>query len=515
MKILKLLLLFFSPMFCAAQENSHVLDRKINRALQTFNIPGVSISVVKDGKVILVKGYGVKEMGKVAPVDSTTSFGIASNSKSFTAVALALLAEDGKLSWDDPVIRHLPWFRLSDPYITQNMKVRDIVSHNTGLASGAGELMIFPPSVYTARQIAERMQNVPVQYTFRERYSYNNSMFVVAGLLVEEVSGMGWEEFIQTRILNKLGMNDSSPRISDLAKRANAFTAHLRIGGKPVPAHEYPNFQMSDAGNACGGIISTARDMTKWLKMLLDSGRIDKQRLFKAQTLSHLWTIVTPAGKISQPGYLAPVSSDYWGYGHGFNMNKFRDYDYVGHGGGLYGLLSRMGFIPSQKLAVFVNTNAHSGYGRDAIFYTVVDHFLGIESFDWISAYKRREDETGKTLENNITRMHDMRDSTIRPSSDLKNFAGTYHDKWYGDIHIVLDNNRLCLKSDVTPVYDGVLNHWQGDTFTVHWNKPHIVFSDLFVTFEINPYGRVTEMKLLSRPGTGRRYQDLEMIKVR
>lgn len=344
---------------------------------------------------------------------------------------------------------------------------------------------------------------------------YNNTMFVLAGVLIEEVSGMKWEDFIQTRIFNKISMLTSSPRVSDLAKKTDALTAHLRINGNSVPAKEYPDFQMADVGNACGGIISNAKEMANWLKVLLDSGRIDdNQRLFKQETLDQLWTIVTPVGKIKQPSYLNPVSSTYWGYGYGFNMNKFREFDYVGHGGGLYGLLSKMGMIPSEKLGVFVNTNAHSGYGRDAIFYIVMDYYLGNTDFDWISAYKRRESETDKNLEQSIKKMNALRDSTILPILPLEKFTGTYRDKWYGDITITLKNNQLQIKSAVNPLYEGTLVHWQANTFTAQWKEKHIVFSDLFATFEINPYGRVTELKLLSQPGTSRNYPDLQLLKI-
>lgn len=510
-----ILLLLILPVWGIAQSKPNELEQKINNALKAFNIPGVSISVVKDGRVLMAKGFGVKEKGKSDKVTPNTFFGIASNSKSFTAVALALLVEDGKLAWDDPVVKHLPWFRLSDPYITANIRIKDIISHNTGLASGAGELMIFPPSVYSVREILQRMKDVPVKYALRERYAYNNTMFVLAGVLIEEVSGMKWEDFVQTRIFNKIGMLASSPRVSDLAKKVDALTPHLRISGNAVPAKEYPNFQMTDAGNACGGIISNAIDMAKWLKVLLDSGRIDdNKRLFKQEMLDQLWTIVTPAGKIKQPSYLKPVSSVYWGYGFGFNMNKFRELDYVGHGGGLYGLLSKMGMIPSKKLGVFVNTNAHSGYGRDAIFYLVMDYYLGNTDFDWISAYKRREKEADENLEESIKKMNALRDSTVRPQLPLDKFTGIYRDKWYGDITISLKNNQLQIKSAVNPLYDGTLTHWQANTFIARWKEKHIVFSDLFATFEINPYGRVTELKLLSQPGTGRNYQDLHLLKI-
>lgn len=171
MHIRNILLLLIFPIWTIAQNKPNVLGQKINNALKAFNIPGVSISVVKDGKVLMARGFGVKEKGKPDTVNSSTFFGIASNSKSFTAVALALLVEEGKLSWDDLVIKHLPWFRLSDSYITEHIRVKDIISHNTGLASGAGELMIFPPSVYTAREIVSRMKDVPVKYALRERYA--------------------------------------------------------------------------------------------------------------------------------------------------------------------------------------------------------------------------------------------------------------------------------------------------------------------------------------------------------
>src|SRR3954469_2866359 len=202
------------------------IDGVVQRAMTAFEVPGISLAVVKDGRVVTAKGYGVRKLGNPAPVDAKTLFGIASNTKAFTATALGILVDEGKIRWDAPVIDYLPWFQLSDPYVTREMTVRDLLVHRSGLGLGAGDLLWWPSSTYTRGEIARRLRFLPLASSFRSTYAYDNVLYLIAGEVIEAVSHQSWEDFVSTRILARVGMTTSNVRHSDAAKRGNVATPH-------------------------------------------------------------------------------------------------------------------------------------------------------------------------------------------------------------------------------------------------------------------------------------------------
>jgi CubicO group peptidase (beta-lactamase class C family) len=245
-------------------------DAIVARAMKTFDVPGMGIAVVKNGKVVLAKGFGIRKLGDPAPVDAQTLFGIASNTKAFTATALGLLVEEGKIAWDAPVTRYLPWFQMWDPYVTREMTVRDLLVHRSGLGLGAGDLLIFPESTYSRRQILERLRFVKPATSFRGAYAYDNILYLAAGEVIEAVSGRTWEDFISERILKKAGMAWSQPRHSTDAAGMNLAIPHapLETGLSPLPPDENDNM------NPAGGILSCAEDMAKWMLVHLNEGKL-------------------------------------------------------------------------------------------------------------------------------------------------------------------------------------------------------------------------------------------------
>ena len=224
----------------ASEQQSAVpadLDSYIAGVLRTFDVPGVSVAIVKDGKVVLAKGYGVRKLGDATAVDDRTLFGIASNTKVFTAIALGLLVEEGKVGWDTPVIRYLPWFRLSDPYVTRELTIRDLLVHRSGLGLGSGDLLWWPASTYTRPEIARRLKDLPLVTSFRSAYAYDNVLYLIAGEVIESVSGQSWEDFVSSRILKKVGMTGSNVRHSDATERRERRDA-ARAGGRQGRARE-------------------------------------------------------------------------------------------------------------------------------------------------------------------------------------------------------------------------------------------------------------------------------------
>src|SRR4051812_4144530 len=253
---------FISPL--SAQNGTTAppdIDRFVADVMKTFEVPGISLAIVKDGHVLVAKGYGVKEMGKPALVDSDTKFGIASNTKLFTATALGILVEEGKIAWDRPVIDYLPAFRLSDPFVTSNMTIRDLLVHRSGLGLGAGDLLWWPLSTYNRKEIVQRLRYIPLATSFRSAYAYDNVLYLVAGELIEAVSGERWEDFVATRILKRVGMMSSNVRHSDAARGGNVATPHAPVDGRVRPIAPFT----SDNTNPAGGINSNAEDMAKWM----------------------------------------------------------------------------------------------------------------------------------------------------------------------------------------------------------------------------------------------------------
>ena len=490
-------LLFSVTLVCCsfilhAQAPPKNLDSYVESVLKAFEVPGIALAIVKDGKVVVAKGFGVRKIGEAAKVDEHTLFGIASNSKAFTSTALGILVEEGKLEWDAPVLRYLPWFRLSDPYVTRELTVRDLLVHRSGLGLGAGDLLWWPPSTYNRKDIAKRLQFIPLATSFRSTYAYDNVLYLIAGELMEAVSGQTWEDFVATRILAKVGMTDSKPRHSDATGGGNIATTHARIDGKMRAVNPFA----SDNTNPAGGINASAADMAKWLMTQLDSGRVaDGTRLFSRQTSAQLWRIITPLPIGNPPPELSALRANFSGYALGFEVRDYRGYKLVQHTGGLPGYVSKVAMIPELKLGVAVLTNQETGAAFESIVYFVLDHFLGAPKMDWLAAYKARYDGQVAILAQMEKQISAKRDTTSRPPLPLASYAGTYADAWYGDVTISLEKGQLAIRFDHTPSLVGDLEHWQYDTFVAKWRDRELR-ADAFVTFSLNPDGSIDQVKM-------------------
>ncbi len=475
-----------------AQIVGRELDVYVKRVQKEFEVPGLALAIVKDGKVFVAKGYGVRKMGETANVDEQTLFGIASNTKAFTATALGLLVEEGKLEWDAPVVKFLPWFQLSDPYVTREITIRDLLVHRSGLGLGAGDLLWWPSSTYDRKEIARRLRFIPLVRSFRSAYAYDNVLYLIAGEVIETVSGLSWEDFLATRILARVGMTDSRTRHSDAGGNGNIAATHARVDGKVRPIGPF----ISDNTNPAGGINASARDIAKWMIVQLDSGRVaDGTRLFSPQTTMQLWSIVTPLATGNPPPELAPLRANFNGYALGFFVRDYRGYKLVQHTGGLPGYVSKVAMIPELKLGVAVLTNQESDEAFESIVYDVLDRYIGQTRTDWLEAYgKLHSRRSAMTVAAEKMTMS-KRDSTSHPSLPLASYAGTYSDPWYGDIIIVFENGKLVMRFGHTPSLEGDLQHWQYDTFVVRW-KDRELRADAFVTFSLNPDGSIDQAKM-------------------
>jgi CubicO group peptidase (beta-lactamase class C family) len=481
-----------SPAFAQAQiAPPSDLDAYVERVMFTFEVPGVGLAIVKDGQVVLTKGYGVRSLGEEARVDEHTLFGIASNTKAFTATALGMLVEEGVLEWDAPVVEYLPWFRLSDPLVTRELTIRDLLVHRSGLGLGAGDLLWWPPSTYDRKEIARRLRHLPLATSFRSAYAYDNVLYTVAGEVIEELTGESWEDFISARILAPVGMLESNVRHSDVSTGGNIATTHARIEGIVRPVKPFA----SDNTNPAGGINASASDMARWLIVQLDSGRVGANRLYSQRTAREMWSLVTPIAVGTPSQELRALRSSFNGYGLGFFVRDYRGQKLVTHTGGLPGYVSRVAMLPDHKIGVAVLTNQESGAAFNAIAWHVLDYYLGADDTDWLAAYEA----VMTRFETQMTAMDDgtaaARKPDAEPSLPLPDYVGTYNDPWYGDVSFEMRDGGLVIRFEHTPVLIGNLEHWQYDTFVARWWDRELR-ADAFVTFVLGPTGRVVEARM-------------------
>ncbi len=468
------------------------VDQWVERAMRTFEVPGLALAIVKDDEVVLAKGYGVRKLGETTPVDARTLFGIASNTKAFTATALGLLVEQGRIGWDEPVVRYLPAFAMWDPFVTRELTVRDLLVHRSGLGLGAGDLLWWPESTYDRKEIARRLRFIPPATSFRAGYAYDNVLYLVAGELIEAVSGQTWENFVTTRILQKVGMTGTNVRHSAAAAGGNVATPHAPVDGTVRPIRPFD----SDNTNPAGGINSSAEDMAKWLRVQLAGGRLDDgSRLFSADTARQLTSIVTPIPIGDPPPELPPRGMSFHGYALGFDIRDYRGHKMVTHTGGLPGYVSRVAMIPDLNVGVAVLTNQESGAAFDSVAFHVLDHFLGAPAFDWIDGYTKTDARAEAAVAQAEGRGAASRDAASKPSLPLAKYAGTYRDAWYGDVTIAEEGGRLVMRFSHTPSLIGDLEHWQHDTFVARWRDRELR-ADAYVTFALNPDGSIDQARM-------------------
>ena len=504
------------PMALAAQASAPAtpaapppgFDSYVQKVLAAFQVPGVAVAIVKDGRVVLAKGYGVRTLGKPEQVDSLTRFGIASNTKAFTATALAILVERGKLTWDEPVRTYLPDFAMYDPFVTREITVRDLLVHRSGLGLGAGDLLWWPASTYTRAEIAQRLRYIKPATSFRSAYAYDNVLYLVAGQLIEKISGQSWETFMSTELLNPLGMSHSSVRHADAASGGNVATTHAEVDGTVVAVPP----MTSDNTNPAGGINAGAADIARWMITQLDSGRTPEgKRLWSPASARELWTGVTPMPVGGSVPALAPLRPSFNLYGLGFGVRDYRGVKMLSHTGGLPGYVSEILMLPDQKIGVAVFTNQESSAAFRSITLAVLDHYLGVKpAWDWLGAYTTLAAQESTELASATTK-ETARDTTVRPTLPLPKYAGTYSDVWYGDVTVRSANGKLMMRFSHTPELTGVLEHQKGDAFIVRWTDRSLR-ADAVVTFDVKA-GAVTRVRMVPTPGVDFSFdfQDLDL----
>jgi len=486
-------------------------DAYVARGLEALRTPGAAIAVVKDGRVVFAKGYGRRALGDTGRVDAHTLFQIASNTKAFTTAALAMLVDEGKLSWDDPVTKFLPGFQLYDPYVTREFTVRDLVTHRSGLGLGAGDLLWFHSS-YTRGEIAYRIRFAKPASSFRSAYAYDNVLYIVAGEIVPALGGMSWDEFVTKRILGPLGMTETGTSVAYFTLSRNAAAPHAVERGtlQIVPIDSVDNTAPA------GGIVSNVTDLAKWLVCRLDSGRYAGGRLFSERQAREMWSGQTVLPITDPEPPLAGLRPDFAEYGLGWRLRDYRGRKLVTHTGGLAGMSSQITLVPSEKLGIVILTNSEADL-MAALSYRLLDDFVGAAPrTDWVAAFARAAQLDQARSDSTVRASHVARDSLSRPSLPLERYAGRYHDELYGDAAIALEGGRLVLRFGRSPAFVGDLEHWQYDTFIARWRAAHL--EDAYVAFSLNPDGSIDRFRMAAVSPLADfsfDYQDLEFRPVK
>ena len=513
---------------------AEAVDAYVKRAMAAFpDQPAVSVALVKEGQTLLARGYGVRRMGHAETVNEHTLFAIASNTKSVTAAALAILVDEGKVKWDAPVKTYLPGFTLSDPYIGEHITVRDTLSHRAGFGLGAGDLLFWPNSDRSREDVLRQAAFVPIEDGFRANYHYCNLMFVVAGAVLEKVSGLKWEDFIQTRIFNPLGMTETVP-MTTLADPAKSALPHARVG-PPLRTHG-PMVQIAtsiaevwnwNSAAAAGGICTTPVDWAKWMQMRLALGALpDGTRLFSEAVAKEMWRPNIIVSSSEGPTAAMPARAIASTYAMGHQVQDYRGERYVSHGGGSPGGISATVMLPGRKIGFSVFTNAEEGMLLRALRSGIADLCLGPNrmgpEFDWIADSVRLAAEAEPKAIAAAAGIDAKQTQGAKPAQPLPAYAGTWRDAWYGDILIETrtsgrgraQTQGLWLSFSHTPTLKGPLEPYDGETFRTRFTDKRE--EDLLITFVIGADGKASAtMKALSPDADfSYDYQDLKLTRV-
>ena len=481
----------------AAVLNAHLAD-DVQRTMKLFDVPGIAIAVVKDGKVVATQGFGVRKLGAPERVDAKTLFEVASNSKAFTAAALAMLVDEGKLAWDDPVTKHLPDFQMYDAYVTHEMTVRDLLTHRSGLGLGAGDLLWWPTTNFSTDEIIHKLRYIRPATSFRSSYAYDNLLYIVAGKIIAAKSGKTWGETIRERILAPTGMATTTTSLADNAGNQDVANAHSKINDRIAAVKAMP------VPNAVGavGINTNAEDIARWMNVLLAGGRVGTDadgkeiRLYSAKQAREMWTAQTPM-RISEPDpKLAATRPNFLAYGLGFQLRDWQGRLLAMHSGALQGFYSKVVLVPEAKLGIAILTNAESGGSLNALQYQLLDRMLNpAATTDWIGAVKAVEDEHHAKELARIGKANAARAAKSQPSLARAAYDGDYEDPWYGLATIRHAGGKQILTLTRTPDLTGELEHYQHDTFIVRWKERNFN-ADAYVTFALNPDGSIERMRM-------------------
>jgi len=473
--------------------SSQEIDNLVKRTQVAFDVPGIAVGVIKDGKLIHAKGYGVSSLNTNQELNEFTLFGVASNSKAFTSASLGILIDEGKLNWDDKVIDYIPEFQLYNSYVTKEFTIRDLLTHRSGMGLGAGDLMIWPDgSDFKVEDIIHNLRYLKAVSGFRTKYDYDNLLYIVAGELIKRVSGKSWESFVEDRIMKKIGMNSSATSFNRLKDKSNVIDPHARVNGKV----QVVDRTTGEVMNAAGGIYSSISDMSKWVIMQLNNGKFgenNSEQLFSKKVQNDMWAPQTIIPVRTRGHY----NTNFSAYGLGWRLRDVKGYKEVNHTGGMAGMVTIVNLIPELNLGIMVFTNQQSSGAFKAICNTIKDSYLGMGYIDWVDRYSKSEKQSTANA-NKITTKIREEIAIKQKEQKLINkdqYTGTFKDNWFGEITISNKNGKLWWESKRSKGLKGEMFYYEANSFVVKWTD-RSMDADAFVLYELDYQGKASRIKM-------------------
>lgn len=450
------------------------LDRYYEKMVEDWEVPGAAIGIVKDGELVFTGNYGVLEVGKTQKPDENTLYAIASNSKAFTSAILGMLVQEGKLSWNDKVKKYIPYFEVYDPWVSNEVTVRDLLCHRVGLGTFSGDVIWYKSNL-TSEEIIRRFKYLPKAFDFRAGYGYSNLMYITAGELIKKITGKSWSEKAKERIFQPLGMDRTITSPKELKVKGNYVTPHGRENEINIPIA----WEDWEEIGATGGIISSVKDISKWMIFNLNHGILGNDTLLTRKTRNMVWT---PHNNFIVDHTQNDPERHFSAYGLGWGLSDYHGRLRVAHTGGYDGMITAVTLIPDENLGVVVLTNGMKSPIQPAT-YHALDLFLGIDGKDWSAEYLERANKDQRE-DSRVAHIKAKRILNTKPSVPLKECIGTYKSDIYGEIKIDGINGKLQMQFEHTPDLSATLEHWHYDVWEIKWDKNHAWFNFGTVRFK-------------------------------
>ena len=488
----KIIAQFFSLFLivnCSFGQNSSLdtLDNYIPKLIQYFGAPGLAISIVQDGEIKYTKGFGTKTINKNDKVDNNTLFAIGSISKSFTAIALAMLVDEGKIDWDDRVVKYIPYFQLYDPYVTSSFTVRDLLTHRSGLKEVSGGTLWYHSDL-SREDIIRGLKYLDPVTEFRTKPAYQNTMFLVASKVLESVAGEPWDEFVRRRIFEPLGMNNTVISQAERRVNQNISTPHIRNEKFEIITIDQEKL---DNMAPAGSIYSCANDMAHYMNFLLNNGIKGNDTLISRIVFNE---ILKP--QIHFQIFNEPIQNEFTSYGFGWWLTPKNGNKIVEHSGGVDGMVANLIMVKNRNFGVIALANSSAaGWAPFSLTLDIIGSFLGDVDYKNVSNYLKSNFLKNDSIQ--VEKRKKIQNSRIintKPSLTMEKYAGTFIDEMYGDIFINYENKNLRIEFSHTPLFTGILSHWHYDTFEIDWEDPRV--PNGFITFEFNSDGTISGFKL-------------------
>jgi len=474
-------------------------EQHVEAARTKTGVPGVAVAIVENDKVTFAKGFGVRALGKPERVDADTIFPTGSTGKAVTVAGLAVLVDQGKIGWDDKVIDHLPGFQMYDPWVTREMTIRDLLVHRSGLGLGEGDLLFVPRTNLSRAESVRRLRYMKPATSFRSGFAYDNVLYMVAGQLIEAVTGQTWEKFTAEHVLKPAGMLHSTSDEDARFATANRAQPHARMNGGLRGAGDQELLDERDelGRNAApaGGLAVSANDMARWLMIQLDDGKLPEGggRLFSEAAHEQMWKpmVLMPIPQLPEP--LKVTQPNFNTYALGWAVTDYRGAKLVWHSGAVFGFLTAVVLLPEKHVGFSIEINSEDGEVIRGLMDELLDHYLGLPATDWVGRFSAEKQRRVKEAQTEL-KAQSEKPAAVGPSLPVAAYAGTYTDPWYGNIEVASVDGKLRIDFKSTPRMGGTLEHYQYDTFITRFDDKNI--EPAYVTFALDADGKVDRITM-------------------